>query len=414
MAIKPLNVAALKRLAKRHASQNGTQLATELDCLAVKEGYQNWSVLADNQKRLAQRATADRPLVDVYLQFGPVDPLLPRGSIQLVVGSEVPQLHFPWKAWFIYIGDDGKPTIYTQGWVDFHRKSGHLSAEIETALQEASQGKKSIRVPDHWPMYTSFNNDNDYAQLSGHGCWKLERHLRSTTDLTYARATGYKPAWYDPQEHDELFADPSEDGVLDDLLDYVYSMFKSAGFRRLSDAERLVMRLAYIQTGKHHATAFQQWLAEALPVLFSNGIARVRTNPNGQKSARRDIVATNTGGSRFFARLMDDHRVRMVIFEAKNYPEPKAADFRQVGAYLNAPHYGSVGFLVTHAPTTQVDEASWEQVREVYKEEGKRKIVIILPSAFLVEQLNDLRFGRMNDIDLAMELWFEDILLKHL
>ena len=40
--------------------------------------------------------------------------------------------------------------------------------------------------------------------------------------------------------------------------------------------------------------------------------------------------------------------------------------------------------------------------------------MIILPSAFLVEQLNDLRFGRMNDIDLAMELWFEDILLKHL
>jgi hypothetical protein len=414
MAQKPLNIVALKRLARREATRNGTLLSSELDKLAVKEGYQNWSVLVDNQKKLAERATTDRFIEDVYIRVGKGDRNLPPGSIQLILDEGALERPRPWSAMLVFILDDGRPAITGRVRLDFYHKEGRLSPEIESALLEAANTNSSILVPEHWPFYTWFPRPGDYLQFASHGYWKAEQVLRSVNDLTFGRATGHHPAWYDLQEHNALFENLDDDfGDPDEVLEDVFSFFSGNYFKRGSDGQRLARRLEQIKPGSHHAQAFQQWVADAMTVLFPEGLTRVRLDPNGANPARRDIVATNTRKGSFFGRLRNDYGVSMVVFEAKNYAKPRARDFDQVGGYLNAPHHGSIGFLVTHAPTKVIEEASWEQFRRIYNGDGKRKLVIVLPSAFLVELLDSLWRERRDEASEAMELWI-DALLKHL
>lgn len=423
MALTPSKVAALKRQAKHMASQNGTVYSDELDQLAIKHGFQNWSVLTHNQSRSRQLETADQFLRPVYLRFSdsqrdmaPSDsePMAP-GTVQLIVDSGAIKRPLPWGAWLLDVESDGKVRIISRVRVDFDRIFERLPDEVATAVSRAASNREAVIVLPEWPLYTWFDNDQDYVQFSGFGCWRTEQVLRSVSDLTFARSTGFKPAWYNEIEHAMLFETPGQDqGYLPDLDDYVLSMFRSPGFKRASDGQRLVQRLHRIEPGKKHAAAFQQWLCEALAVLFPQGLARVRLNPNGNKASRRDVVATNTGKTPLFARLLDGYKARMVVFEAKNYDSLKPDDVRQVGSYLNAPHYGAIGFLVNHAATKEIAKTTWDQVREVYNGDDKRKIVAILPSALLVGLLDNLWRTRQDEVEEAIETWLEDILLKHL
>ena len=415
MAKKPLNMVVLKRQARREATQNGTQLSAELDKLAVKEGYQNWSVLADNQKKLAEQTTTDRFIEDVYIRVGKGTRELSPGSIQLIVDERALERPRPWRAMLVIMLDDGSPAIMGDIRLDFYHKEGHLSPEVESALREAANTNSSVLVPADWPFYTWFGRPSGYMTLASHGYWWAEKVLRSVNDLTFGRAAGYRPAWYEMQEHGALFENLDDDfGEPDEGVEHAYEFFGGEYFKRGSAGQRLACRLKQIKPGSHHAKAFQQWVAEALTVLFPEGLTRVRPDPNASSPARRDIVATNTQKGSFFARLRNDYGVSMVVFEAKNYAKPRAADFGQVRGYLSAPHHGSIGFLVTHAPTKVVEEASWEQFRRIYNEDGKRKLVIVLPSAFLVELLDSLWEERRDEAGEAMELWLEDALLKHL
>jgi hypothetical protein len=414
MAKEPMDVAALKRLAKRNAKGNGTPLWIELDSLAIKAGYQNWSVLTNNQTELTENETADQFVLPVYLRFGGLDREIPVDSVQLVVDPRARKTSFPWRALLVYVPAPGVAAIMADVRIDIYGEKNRVSADIDTALMESSANGRSVLVDERWPLFTWFVTDEDYLQFAGHGYWRAEQVLRSVNDLTFARATGYKPAWYDVLSHAALFEDPTEGGgYLSDEQDYAITMFRSSGFKRGSDGQRVASRLSKIEPGKRHAHAFQRWVADSLKVLFPSGLVRVRLNPNGQNAVRRDIVATNTGHGAFFARLLEDYRSRMVVFEAKNYSKPKPSDFRQVQAYLGAPHYGAVGFLVTHAQTKEIEEASWKQTRAIYNQDGNRKHIIVLPSALLAELLEGLWHGKGRQIDEVMEHWLEDALLRH-
>ena len=101
----------------------------------------------------------------------------------------------------------------------------------------------------------------------------------------------------------------------------------------------------------------------------------------------------------------------MLVFEVKNYAKPEAQDFRQVRSYLNQAHYGDIGLLVTHASTLEISDANWSQIRDIYFGERERKLVLVLPSALLVELLETIDGRRQEQIDEAMQTWLERCLL---
>lgn len=415
MATQPLNLVALKRQAKHNAKQNNSVLADELQALAEKHGEKNWSRLDNRQKRLVEDGLADRYTKDVYIRFENRSTHVTPGAVQLLLKPEVLNKPLPWNAWLTDVSDEGQTRIIAKIQLNFDSAKDGLPADVAEKLKQALVQQENVLVPEHWALFTWFTQVQDYVQFAGHGSWWCEQVLRSVNDLTYARATGYEPVWYEEALHSTLFEDPaSSGGTGDDDLDYIMGTFCSTGFKRGSDGQRLVERLARIQTGTSHAAAFQQWVADALKALFPDGLTRVRVNPNGKNAKRRDIVANNTGQGAFFGRLLQDYKARTVVFEAKNYTKLKPADFRQVRAYLSAFHHGKIGFLVSHAPTADVSEANWGQVRAIYNEEGSHKLVIVLPSAFLAEMLNILWFKRPEYTEGEMERWLDDVLDKHL
>lgn len=415
MANQPLDLVALKRLANQNVEQNNSFLSEELQALANKHHEKNWSCLVKSQKRLAKDEVADRYVKDVYISFDIRSPNVPPGAVRLVLKPEDFNKPLPWNAWLTDVSDKGQTRIISKIRLNFDGAKDGLPAEVAEKLKQALAQQENVLVPEHWALFTWFTQEQDYLQFAGHGSWLCEQVLRSVNDLTYARATGYKPVWYEEERHGTLFEDPtSSGGTGDDELDYIMEMFCSPGFKRGSDGQRLVERLVLIKAGQRHAAVFQQWVAEALEVLFPKGLERVRLNPNGKSAIRRDIVAKNTAQGVFFDRLLHDYQARTVVFEAKNYTQPKPADFRQVRAYLGAAHHGKIGFLVSHAPTADVSEATWGQVRAIYNEEGSRKLVIVLPSAFMVEMLGNLWSNHPDYAQAAMERWLDDALDKHL
>lgn len=357
----------------------------------------------------------DRFIEPVYLRFGKEDQNLPWGAVQLVLDDGALDKPFPWGAMLVLDQHDGGKWAVGRVHVEMFFKGDVVPPEIASALRTAAAAQNVVQVPDDWALVTWFRRNRDYTEFANLGPWRAEQVLRSVGDLVFARATGYKPSWYDSLDHAALFEDPDDsDFYHDEHLEHAYSLFSSAKFKRGSDAQRLARRLDQIEPGRRHARAFHQWVADTLDILFREGLARIRVHANGAGPLQRDIVATNTKKGPFFKRIYDDYDVSMVVFEAKNYEEPTSDDFSQVERYLGAEHFGSLGFLVVHAATKVVTEASWRQMRTSYNRDGKRKLVLVVPSAFLVELLDNLWWLRYGQAHEAMVIWLEDALLGHL
>lgn len=357
----------------------------------------------------------DRFVEPVFVRFGKEDQNLPPGAIQLILDDCMLDRPFPWDAKLVADRHEGGRWNIDRVHVEIFFKGEQVPAEIDSVLRAAAVARSAVQVPDHWQLFTWFRRNRDYREFANGGPWRAEQVLRSVGDLVFARATGYKPAWYDVHDHAALFEDPDEsDFYVDDDLEDAYVLFGSAEFKRGSDGQRLARRLEQIEPGRFHARAFHHWVAEAIGVLFREGFERIRERANGTGPLQRDIVATNSKKGPFSKRIYDDYDVSMAVFEVKNYEEPESSDFAQVERYLGANHFGSLGFLVVHAPTKVLSQATWRQTRTSYNRDGKRKLVLVVPSAFLLELLDNLWWDGSGKAQEAMVIWLEDVLLGHL
>ncbi|KAB8054767.1 hypothetical protein GCN78_03610 [Janthinobacterium rivuli] len=362
---------------------------------------------------LSAKTALAQPCWPVYVHFGTlVEPVQP-GSVHLVVLDAV-AVTSPWSAMLRFADPYGRSYVTGRVTMSICDKTDPLSDALKQALQRGARDGKAVLVDPAWPLYTVFQSDQSYLKYSVCGAWTMERVLRAVNDLTYAQATGYRPVWYEDVDA-SLFEDPTETGVLlDDTIEFVYQMFCSECFRRSSDGQRLAEALRGIDCGPKDAKAFELWVADALEFLFGHALAPIHVKPNCAKATRRDIVARNNGSGPFFARLLRDYRASMLVFEVKNYAKPEAQDFRQVQSYLNHAHYGDIGFLVPHASTLEISDANWVQIREIYFGERERKLVLVLPSALLVELLETIDGQRQEQVDEAMQTWLERCLLEDL
>lgn len=346
----------------------------------------------------------------VYLSFRALEKP-PVDNCVVLVAPDIKELRYPFLA-TLMLFHTGKAYVLGSSRVNFAVSGVDGSEHIHTALALAVANKDWIKVPPNWPMYTWFQLRSDYSHAMEIGPWRLQQVFRLVTDLNYAQAMGSTPAWYLEDHHQHLFFE--DDVSNDEEVDAIIDMFRQPWFENSIKADQCIFRLSKIETGNEHSAAFEQWVADAFSILFSERLVRMQRQPNPGKTLRRDLVATNTGIGPFLHRLLTDYGTRMLMIEVKNYPRPTPTDIRQVRSYLTELAYGDLAILVTHAPDEEIDKATWSQVRTNYYEYEKRKLVWVMPSAFLARLLWVLIWRGRDRVDHEMEIALEDILLKYL
>ncbi|MCD4779821.1 MAG: ATP-binding protein [Candidatus Omnitrophica bacterium] len=160
---------------------------------------------------------------------------------------------------------------------------------------------------------------------------------------------------------------------------------------------QLISELSLIDEGKEHASMFEDWCLKAIRIIFAKGIVNVELHPNKNLTQRRDVVGRNTGETNAWRRILNDFKVRQVIFEIKNYSKDLSGDeYRQMLSYLTN-GYGKLGFIVKRGSDETLrkgKELRW--AKEIYDKHDKR-IVVKLTDSFIVRCLSKLRNPQKHD-----------------
>ncbi|MBR8031883.1 hypothetical protein [Burkholderia vietnamiensis] len=331
-------------------------------------------------------------------------------TIHLVVLHEIVEWDRPLFARVIATDEIGHGTIFPEVllalWVPVDRM---------TSILTAYNAKSKVFLPADLPFVTQFcESDGLFCTLGAIGAMNTVNLARKLNELSWIQSSDEFPSWYVEEEHKEAFA--QDDGLC--MVDYdnceVLEMLRSVDFKRRFKADQLMQTLDEISHGNEGADKFHRWVVQAISCVYFRELTDVRKNPNGSAAERRDIVATSHAESGFWRRLLTDYRVRMPVFEVKNYECPTPDDFRQVYSYLGHPHHGTLGFIVTRSKNLIFSKSVLQQFREMYRKDGLQKLIIVLPSVFLEELLSDMQRGRSSQVDRKMNLWLEEFLLKHL
>lgn len=158
---------------------------------------------------------------------------------------------------------------------------------------------------------------------------------------------------------------------------------------------RLISEFRNIPEGMSGSSDFEQWCTEALKICFAGRLSNIALHANKDSVNRRDIIGTNLAQTTFWRRVEKDYSARQIVFEIKNYQNPKIEDYRQVLSYLSGP-YGSIAFLICRDWAINLEkdkELSW--VRSIYQDH--RKVIIKLSAKFLADIMSKLRNPQKHD-----------------
>ena len=158
---------------------------------------------------------------------------------------------------------------------------------------------------------------------------------------------------------------------------------------------QIVSALESIPEGREAASEFEQWCVDALRVVFAAHLTDIRKHPNKDSVQRRDITGTNNAKSDFWRRVLQDYSSRQVIFDAKNYKELNAAEYRQLQSYLTG-IYGKLGFIINRDDKTDLTGKNLDWTKEMYT--AHEALIIKLPAKFIVKLLQKLRSPDKHDV----------------
>lgn len=158
---------------------------------------------------------------------------------------------------------------------------------------------------------------------------------------------------------------------------------------------QIVSHLDQIPMGQEGSREFELWCLEALKVIFAAHLTGLQMHPNGAAVQRRDIIGTNRNKSDFWNRVLQDYKVRNVVFDAKNYQGLGGDEYRQLQSYLTG-SYGKLGFIVNR----DVDENLFsgkdlDWAKEMHQSHGA--LIIKLPAKFICKLLQKLRNPEKHD-----------------
>lgn len=158
---------------------------------------------------------------------------------------------------------------------------------------------------------------------------------------------------------------------------------------------QITTHLDQIPHGMEGAVEFEQWCLDALRIIFASHLTDIKRHPNGSSVQRRDIIGTNGGKSDFWKRVLEDYKVRQVVFDAKNYSELGASEYRQLQSYLTGV-YGKLGFIINRDDDEALKagkDLDW--TREMYQ--SHQALIIKMPAKFISKLLQKLRNPEKHD-----------------
>ncbi|MDO9141628.1 MAG: ATP-binding protein [Methylobacter sp.] len=151
----------------------------------------------------------------------------------------------------------------------------------------------------------------------------------------------------------------------------------------------LISEIGNITEGRDCANDFESWLKTAVEIVFAGHLGNIQIHPNGVAVQRRDIVGTNLCLTPAWKRINKDYDVRQVVFDAKNYKEIGASEYRQLSTYLHD-QYGSLGFVVTRDEDDSLRKGKdLDWTKEMF--DTQRKVIVKLSYKFFIRLLSKLR-----------------------
>lgn len=166
----------------------------------------------------------------------------------------------------------------------------------------------------------------------------------------------------------------------------------------------MIAELGKIELGNEDASQFEDWAKRAIELISAGKLTNIQLKPNGNGSARRDIVGTNMATEGFWRRIREDYSSRQIIFEVKNFEKMSVNEYRQCASYLGN-EYGRFAFLICRDTQKELSKGGeMEAFREFY---NKNEVVVKLTASFLVSLLSKLRSPQKFDT-------LDDALTKHI
>ncbi len=177
--------------------------------------------------------------------------------------------------------------------------------------------------------------------------------------------------------------------------EYEFKSVSSGEEIRTKKVEPLLQEIKRIEPGKSGADAFEQWVYEAIRLIFAGSLTNIELKPNNTARQRRDIIATNMSETPVWDRVLKDYNARQIIFEIKNYDELSQQDFRQMNTYLNG-SYGSFGIFITRSTSNNLYKKEIDWVKEIFFKQ-ERKLIIKLSEKYLTKHLGKIRNPQKHD-----------------
>lgn len=410
---KQSDIDALILRAKFNKKRKKTQMNVELDAIAMAEGYGNWSQLANRFKRDLDIADPIPILFSsVRASFGPVAAMAP-GTAYMSFSPEI-SFQDPLRGLLVYVDNASRHIIAADIVMEVVEGAAMAKGDALAKLTAAAEARSFVELTEDFPFLTQFVFSDQYMQYVGCvGPWHAAALLVAVSDRIALQSFGRTPAWFRAPLHATLFdADVGHAMGGDDDVELI-RCFRLPRFREALKFDRLIAELTVIKHGREDERRFHHWLARVIEMLFIDSFTKVDVSPNGNGRERRDIVATNYARNGFWQRVLADYKARLVVFEAKNYSKPTAADFAQVAGYLDQPHYGKVGFLVTHGTREDVVDCGM-QVRAKYHQSGQRKLIIVLTSEHLVQMLRQRALFRSESVEAVLDEVLNQHLMRYL
>ncbi len=191
-------------------------------------------------------------------------------------------------------------------------------------------------------------------------------------------------------------SDTSALPIEDIFDDYEVTIHSSKADERKRVLGQHIAALNDIPLGNEGAKDFENWCHKAVQYCFAQSLTNLELKANRDAPLRRDIVATNSGKSDTWKRILQDYNARQVTLEVKNYEELGVGEYRQVSAYLGR-EYGRFGIIICRSKNVELGRAAELQAfREFYKK-TESFMIVKLTAAWLVTALSKLRSPQKYD-----------------
>lgn len=150
---------------------------------------------------------------------------------------------------------------------------------------------------------------------------------------------------------------------------------------------QIISKLPNLTEGSQDAGKFEDWVLQAVKVLFAGELVNPELKANKDSIQRRDIIATNSASSGFWKRVLDDYKSRQIVIEVKNFKELTIDVFRQALSY-SGDHYGKFIIVVYRDDQEGLSNKQRGWVKEFW---DKGVLVFLLPVGILSRCMKKLR-----------------------